>query len=228
MDRRQPGRPCDCAGPAESESDLADAGRAGRPDRRRRRHPAIARNPRGAGSDDGRQARRAVRSGWSDIDLDRGVVHIRRAVRRVGKKVIEGDTKTHQERAVAVPLEAVSMLRIFRQSTDVPSVATQIPLAGDPFVFSPDVDHARPYMPESGSQMFGRVARKAGLPYHLRQLRHFAATQLVAAGHDVVTVSSRLGHADPSVTLRVYADALEDRDRAAGNALGKLVLPKFS
>jgi integrase len=50
----------------------------------------------------------------------------------------------------------------------------------------------------------------------LHDLRHFTATQLIGAGVDIRTVAGRLGHADPSVTLRVYSHALEERDRAGG------------
>ena len=59
----------------------------------------------------------------------------------------------------------------------------------------------------------------------LHDLRHFAATQLLAAGVDVRTVAGRLGHANPTVTLNVYAAWLPERDMAAAEALGALVGP---
>lgn len=71
--------------------------------------------------------------------------------------------------------------------------------------------------------MFMRLARECGLPYHLHQLRHFAAPQAIAAGYDPVAVAGRLGHSDASVTLRIYGHALEDRDRAMAETLGALV-----
>jgi hypothetical protein len=36
-------------------------------------------------------------------------------------------------------------------------------------------------------------------------------------------VAGRLGHADPSVTLRVYSHALEERDRAAATIMGDIM-----
>jgi integrase len=154
---------------------------------------------------------------WSDIDLDAGTVRIWRSIRQVGQELIEGDTKTHQERSVALPAPAVASLQRYRAQIEKASA--------DPFVFSPRPDHSTPYTPDAISRMFARVARDAGLPYHLHQLRHFAATQAIAAGFDAVSVAARLGHADPSVTLRVYSHSLEDRDRALGAALGELVIP---
>jgi integrase len=61
---------------------------------------------------------------------------------------------------------------------------------------------------------------------HLHALRHFSATQGIAAGYDPVTVSSRLGHADPSITLRVYSHVLQKRDKELAAAVGRtLALP---
>ena len=59
---------------------------------------------------------------------------------------------------------------------------------------------------------------------HFHELRHFSATTAIAAGSDVRTVAGRLGHADPALTLRVYAHALEARDRELANVLGTVVL----
>jgi integrase len=60
----------------------------------------------------------------------------------------------------------------------------------------------------------------------LHDLRHFTATQLIGAGVDARTVAGRLGHSDPSVTLRVYAHALEERDRAAAEIMGRVLGPR--
>ena len=51
------------------------------------------------------------------------------------------------------------------------------------------------------------------LRWRLHDLRHFSATQAIAGGHDIRSVAARLGHADASMTLRVYAHAIAGRDR---------------
>lgn len=51
----------------------------------------------------------------------------------------------------------------------------------------------------------------------LHDLRDSFASMLIATGLDVVFVSRQLGHVDPTVTLRVYAD-LFDRARHADTA----------
>ena len=83
-----------------------------------------------------------------------------------------------------------------------------------------------PIRPGVVSKFTRRVGDKAGVDTHLHGLRHFSATQAIAAGFDPVTVGTRLGHADPSITLRVYSHALEQRDRDLAASLGKvLALP---
>ena len=62
-----------------------------------------------------------------------------------------------------------------------------------------------------------------GLTFH--GLRHAHASLLLANNIDVVAVASRMGHADPSVTLRVYAHALPARDQDAAAYFDHLLSP---
>jgi integrase len=94
----------------------------------------------------------------------------------------------------------------------------------DAFVFSPEPDGAVPYRPDTVTGFFIRVRDGLGLRgLRLHDLRHFTATQLIGAGVDVRTVAGRLGHSDPSVTLRVYAHVLEEHDRAAAAVMGRVL-----
>lgn len=56
----------------------------------------------------------------------------------------------------------------------------------------------------------------------LHDLRHSAASHLVAKGMDIQTVASRLGHSKPSFTMDTYAHAFETRDSIASDILGEL------
>jgi integrase len=53
----------------------------------------------------------------------------------------------------------------------------------------------------------------------LHGLRHTHASQLIEAGVDIVTISKRLGHASPDVTLRVYAHMFRRDDGKAAAAI---------
>ena len=59
----------------------------------------------------------------------------------------------------------------------------------------------------------------------LHALRHSHASALIASGQDVVTVSRRLGHASPTITLSVYAHLFHKTDEAAANAIEAILKP---
>jgi integrase len=66
--------------------------------------------------------------------------------------------------------------------------------------------------------------RRAGEP-RLHDLRHWSATVAITSGHDVRTVAGRLGHANPAMTLRVYAHAVEAADEAVAKSIGRMLEP---
>ena len=64
---------------------------------------------------------------------------------------------------------------------------------------------------------FKRALAKIGLPLDVRfhDLRHTAATLLLSRGVHPKVVSEMLGHADISITLRVYAHVTPHMQQAA-------------
>jgi integrase len=62
-----------------------------------------------------------------------------------------------------------------------------------------------------------------GAGFH--DLRRANATGLVLAGVDLKTAQTRLGHADPRLTIAVYAQATTEADKAAADALGDWFSP---
>ena len=60
----------------------------------------------------------------------------------------------------------------------------------------------------------------AGFRWH--DLRHTHASHLLAGGMDLVAVSRLLGHSSPTVTAKVYAHALPDRETERRELLGRL------
>ncbi|MGN9789121.1 tyrosine-type recombinase/integrase [Nonomuraea sp. ZG12] len=55
----------------------------------------------------------------------------------------------------------------------------------------------------------------------LHDLRHIHATLLLLAGVPVHVVAARLGHADPAITLRVYAHVIRSAETAAADIFAK-------
>ncbi len=100
------------------------------------------------------------------------------------------------------------------------------PVHADGFVFAQTADGSQPLHPDTITNGFRRLCDRAGIEgVRLHDLRHLHATQLLAAGVPVRTVSGRLGHANVSTTLNVYAHFLEASDREAANVIGGLLEP---
>src|SRR5262249_41414864 len=73
-----------------------------------------------------------------------------------------------------------------------------------------------PFSPDRVSGDFARATNAAGLPHvTLHTLRHTHASQLIAAGVDILTISRRLGHHSAALTLTVYGHLLTTEDKAA-------------
>jgi integrase len=71
---------------------------------------------------------------------------------------------------------------------------------------------------------FYPALRRAGIRrVRFHDLRHSFASNLLATGWDVVTVSKLLGHANPQITLTIYAHALPKPRHGAADALAKLL-----
>jgi integrase len=69
-----------------------------------------------------------------------------------------------------------------------------------------------------------RLAAGAGVPAaHLHDLRHLHATTLLLAGVPVHVVAARLGHADPAITLRVYAHVIREASTAVADVFARAV-----
>ena len=77
-----------------------------------------------------------------------------------------------------------------------------------------------PWRPDYLSLAYGRLSKRE---FRLHDLRHYHATQLLAAGVPVTTVSKRLGHTSTAVTLNTYGHWLPEQDREAADIIGRLL-----
>lgn len=160
------------------------------------------------------------------IDLDQGVIDLRRNW-VLGK---EKDTKTHQNRRIALDTETIVLLKEHKARVKQRVEALGVGFNDDMFVFSSakTADHSAPYPPNAVTQRYKDMAARLKIDTHLHALRHYSATELLTAGIDLPTVSGRLGHGGGgSTTLRVYAAWVAASDRKAAEILGSR-MPKRS
>ena len=91
-------------------------------------------------------------------------------------------------------------------------------LPDDALLFA-DIE-GRPLSPTAVSTAWADFAESVGIPaVTFHALRHTHASQLIDQGVDIVTISKRLGHVKPDVTLRVYAHLFQKDDAKAAAAI---------
>lgn len=161
---------------------------------------------------------------WSDIDLDLGVLRVRRALVVSGQRVIEGEPKTKRSRrTVNLDPGTVTSLRAHRRAQLEQRMMMGAGFTDRNFVFcAPD---GQPWHPGVVGRAFTRKVRTMpGLPrIRMHDLRHGHASHLLAAGVNVKVVSERLGHASTSFTLDTYGHVLPGQQADAAAAAASLV-----
>ena len=158
-----------------------------------------------------------------DIDLGRGLLHIAfNYVVRGGRRVRK-DTKTHQDRWVAVDPDTCALIKDHLEEIRAALAVVGIELADDAYLFSNDPVHARPWNPDWATHKVADAAAGAGVGLDIKGLRHYTASQLLAASFDLRNTAARLGHSGGgATTLRHYADPVSEVDRRAASYLSRL------
>ncbi len=154
---------------------------------------------------------------WSGVDLTATVLTISSSVvKSEHSALVEKDAKTRASRRIPLDMGTVKWLKAHRDQCTARATACDISVPESAHVFSPDADGGRSWAPNDVTKDFIRLRKQVGLDtVRLHDLRHFAATRLLAAGVPVRTVSGRLGHANATTTLGVYAHFVEESDRDA-------------
>jgi hypothetical protein len=126
---------------------------------------------------------------------------------------IENAPKDGEGRVLSVDLLTCELLqeRFQRRRAEARALGVQVP--DDAFAFSPDPAGKTPWNPDTMTHRYRRYARRVGITSSLKELRHYSATQLLAAGTDLNTVAGRLGYAEGSTTLKFYAISIHQTRR---------------
>jgi len=142
-------------------------------------------------------------------DLDGRVLTIERGV----SADVLGPTKTGRTRRLTLGRQTVELWRSSAQTWEdrLPGAT-----ALGPWLFSPERTHQT-------RLTAGALARRAEVPgATLHRLRHSVATFLVGRG-ELLRAQQRLGHRDPSTTLRNYAHALPLEDETVADDIDEML-----
>jgi integrase len=168
---------------------------------------------------------------WSEVNLRKGTVTLKASTDVVDGERVTDTPKSGRSRTIAIDPQTVALLGEHRRQQDEQRdrLGAAYMDAGD-YVFTRE-DGQQLY-PSTVTQLMSRFIRDYNEPHQpgrrghprealpppeillpparLHDLRHLHATTLLRAGEAVHVVSNRLGHADPAITLRVYAHVINE------------------
>ncbi len=163
---------------------------------------------------------------WQDIDFARRTLRVRMNVQETLGRYILAETKTtYSRRSIGLISSAIAALqRHWERQHDIREETGDMYNLSLYLVFP--YGYGTIMIPHNiTKRSFKCYLEKAGLPRcnRFHDLRHTSATLLLASGVNVKVVSEMLGHADVSITLRVYAHVLPHMQQTAMTAMEGLM-----
>jgi len=149
---------------------------------------------------------------WEDIDLEKGLLYVRRTWSFDGARTAISDPKTASgRRAVPIPSKTLARLEGYREwwrerlgSYPPPS-----------FWVFPGVNGQEPLGYNTPNRALTRILKRLGLPpARVHDLRHTYGSMLLARGAPVELVSERMGHTSPSITFNNYRHMFSEERQA--------------
>jgi len=144
---------------------------------------------------------------WRDLSLDGDPPRATIAETLIGARETSTPKTRAGQRSIDLDPKTVAVLRTHRKRQAEERLALGPAYEDRNLVFC--AADGPPLWPRTFSRTFDRHAAGAGLPrIPLKDLRHTHATLLLANGVSPKVIRERLGHADITITLRVYAHAI--------------------
>ncbi len=162
---------------------------------------------------------------WSDVDFDAKRLHVRSQLQWVrGKGFVLSEPKWHSKRALALPEITLRALRAHRVRQAEERLRAGTTWQDHGLVFTTEIG-----TPISATNLLKRsfkpILARAGITKHVRfhDLRHSAATLLLAQGIPLKVVAGVLGHSTTRVTER-YAAIVPELAQEAAAAMDRALL----
>lgn len=153
---------------------------------------------------------------WGRVDLDGKIIQVREALEETKAHGIRFKAPKSKagRRDITLPDILVDTLREFRkEQLELRLKLGAGKLPDDALLFAV-VDGALP-----SQKRYSKAWSDFSPDMGFHNLRHTHASQLIDAGVDIVTISKRLGHAKPDITLRIYAHLFRKDDSKAAAAI---------
>jgi integrase len=162
---------------------------------------------------------------WSDIDPESRTLRVERAIQRqTGKGLVFVETKTAKSRrSIQLTTLAADALQRHHEQQDYQRSALADEWRGRDLIFC--TDYGLPLDSTNVSQTLHRALKANGLrQIGLHELRHSAASLMLAEGVPLKVVQEVLGHSSYTLTANTYSHIAPELQRDAANRLDSLFM----
>ena len=157
---------------------------------------------------------------WQDVDLEAGTLRVRYSLQRMpgrGTELVEPKT-TRSRRTLALPISTAAALREHRKRQLAERLWAGSRWQEGDFLFTTTI--GTPMIGSDVTRHFQALLRAAGLPpMRFHDLRHGAASLLLAQGVHPRVVMEMLGHSTITLTMNVYSHVIPDLQREAAEKM---------
>ena len=163
---------------------------------------------------------------WSDIDFEASTITVEATLQRYGRSYHLNEPKSRRSRR-RLPLPPSLVNRLLRHRTlqleDRLRAGSAWSTNQWDLVFL--TERGRPLNGPTVTRRLQRLLVQAGLPKkRFHDLRHSAASFMLAEGVPMRVITEILGHSDASLTANVYAHVAPELQREATDRVGRLLL----
>ena len=161
---------------------------------------------------------------WADVDGDKKLLKVSKNV-TIAKDSTDGyaigTPKSGKGRTVPISERLLAMLLKLKRDREE---QLQVKLMPSTYIFCREAEPARPLYPTTPTRWMKRFVEKNNLPdVSPHDLRHTAATLMLASGAQLKDAQAIMGHADVGTMLRFYVGTSEQGQRNAINGTETLL-----
>jgi integrase len=145
---------------------------------------------------------------WKNVDLDRSEIRVIQQLSRFGQegqRLVFAPLKTkYSRRTIKIGADLVELLRTHYKAQQEHKQLMGTRWQDNDLVFASSL--GTPLDQRNMQRDFDKLLKTAGLPkIRFHDLRHNAASMMLAGNSSIVGVSRYLGHSSPRITLEIYA-----------------------
>ncbi|MFC9973839.1 tyrosine-type recombinase/integrase [Spirillospora sp. NPDC127200] len=161
---------------------------------------------------------------WSDVDLNNHTLTIRWQITQIGSETFTGKPKTEAgEATISIDTSTVKVLRAHKARQNADRLAAGDAWTETGLVFTTDT--GQPVTPNQVTEQFEQLSMEADLPpIRLHDLRHCAASFILAAGHDMKVVQETLRLSSITIAADIYTSLLPQITRQSAEDAAALIL----